>query len=93
MTKSEREHYAKLFDFGCVACYMLGHSGVPCQIHHKRAGQGRKRAGYMDAIGLCPDHHVGHRHPEIASIHLDKNNFIEQFGTEQELIDYVLSKI
>lgn len=57
MTKSEKERFRKIADFGCILCYTQGNQGTPCEIHHiRRAGQ-RKTA---PTIGLCPVHHRFH---------------------------------
>lgn len=58
MTKTEREHYDKLHNLGCIACYVLGYGNSPAEIHHIRheTGAGRK-AAFNEAIPLCPRHH------------------------------------
>lgn len=58
MTKDEREHYAKIADNGCIACYVLGYGFSACEIHHIRSGAGIGRKNHWSqAIGLCPKHH------------------------------------
>jgi hypothetical protein len=38
----------------------MGYPGTPAEIHHKRAGRGlSNRAGHMEVIPLCPEHHRG----------------------------------
>lgn len=87
MTKNEKRHLLRVADLGCQACRKMGFPGTPAEIHHIRAGTGKgQRASHYDAIPLCPAHHRGTMHPAVPSIHLDKNAFIEQFGTEQELL-------
>lgn len=87
MTKAEKEHLNKVAAAGCIACYVQGTPGTPCEIHHPRAGTGAGlRASHFDAIGLCPPHHRGTAGLSVPSIHGSKNAFIEAFGTEAELL-------
>lgn len=86
---SDRQYLAKVAALGCVACRIQGTPGTPSEIHHPRSGQGlSQRADHKQAIALCPAHHRGTMHPAVPSIHLDKLNFIEQFGDEEWLIEY-----
>lgn len=87
MTKAEKHHLSKVAALGCIACWLKGFQGTPCEIHHPRAGVGKgQKASHYEAIGLCPAHHRGTDHPRTASIHLDRLEFINQFGTEAELL-------
>lgn len=58
MNKTERKHYDKLSNIGCIVCCHLGFGFSPAEIHHIRhmAGIGRKN-DYTKAIPLCPNHH------------------------------------
>jgi hypothetical protein len=88
MTKAERQHYARLAELGCIICRR------PAEIHHPRAGTGMGlKAKWQTAIPLCPEHHRGLDHPRTASIHLDKSNFIQLYGTEAELLAKVQALI
>lgn len=88
MNTKERHHLGKISAFGCIACYVQGTPGTPCEIHHPRAGTGiGQKASHFDAIGLCPQHHRGTAGLSVPSIHGSKNAFIEQFGTEAELLE------
>lgn len=90
MTKAEKEHLNKVAALGCVACLLDGNPGTWAEIHHPRAGTGKgRKASHFDAIGLCPSHHRGTQHPAIPSIHLSKRAFIEQYGTEADLLEIV----
>lgn len=90
MTNEEKKHLGKVAELGCIACLLMGMPGTPAEIHHVRAGKGRgQRASHFEVIPLCPFHHRGTQHPHIPSIHLAKRAFIEQFGTEHELLDRV----
>lgn len=57
MTKSEKEHYARIARLGCILCIHMGYRGTACEIHHIRRFGG-KRAN-APVIGLCPEHHRG----------------------------------
>lgn len=90
MTKDEKQHLSRVAALGCIACRKMGYIDSPAEIHHIRAGVGKgQRASHHDAVPLCASHHRGIWHPEVPSIHLDKRAFIEQFGTEQELLEEV----
>lgn len=94
MTKVEKQHLSRVAGLGCVACWLMGFPGTPAEIHHPRSGQGvGVRASHSDAIPLCPAHHRGTQHPAVPSIHLAKRAFINQFGTEQELLELVRRKL
>lgn len=88
MTNDERRHLERLHAFGCLACYLQGTPGTPAEIHHPRAGVGKgMKASHFDGIPLCPAHHRGTHHPAVPSIHLAKRAFIDQFGTEADLLE------
>lgn len=90
MTKDEKAHLSKVAALGCIACFIQGTPGTPAEIHHPRAGSGMgQRASHYDGIPLCPAHHRGTMHPKVTSIHLARIDFIDQFGTEQELLKQV----
>jgi hypothetical protein len=96
MKKSEKEHLSKIAAFGCIACHVQGTPGTPCEIHHVRAGNKTGmglKSSHFDAIGLCPPHHRGTAGLSVASIHGSKHEFIEQFGTEAELLELSKSLI
>lgn len=87
-TKADNAWLAAISSIGCIACIVQGTPGTPSEAHHIREGQGRgQRADHQQAIPLCPAHHRGTDHPRTASIHMAKRAFIEQFGTEQELLE------
>ena len=94
MTKEEKDHLSKVADLGCIACYLQDTPGTPAEIHHPRAGKGTaQRASHFDAIPLCPAHHRGTQHPSVPSIHLARRAFIEQFGTEADLLAVVRERL
>lgn len=92
MTKEEKRHLNAVASLGCIACRQDGFYDTPAEIHHVRSGVGKgQRASHYEAIGLCPAHHRGTHHPAVVSIHLAKRDFINQYGTERELLEKVLA--
>ena len=88
MKTAERQHLGKVASIGCIACYKQGTPGTQAEIHHPRAGNGMgKKASHYDSIPLCPMHHRGTAGLSVPSIHGSKNRFIEEFGTEAELLE------
>lgn len=88
MKAADKRHLNRLSAIGCIVCRIEGFPQTPCEIHHPRAGYGMgQRAPNSEAIPLCPAHHRGVNHPAVPSIHLDKSNFIAQYGTEAELLE------
>jgi hypothetical protein len=88
MTKSEKEHYAKLARLGCILCKQLGVREIedsPTEMHHVRKfGMPRNLS---PVIPLCAFHHrLGD-----TSIHLaGSRKFAIYWGYSQEdLIDKV----
>ena len=77
--KAEREYMTKVAAYGCIACEKDG-LVRPAEIHHIRNHTGMGlRPSHFDIIPLCASHH---RTGKI-SVHLNKNAFIERYGTEQ----------
>jgi hypothetical protein len=57
-SKEEKNHYAKLANLGCIACYVLGYGFSSAECHHIRTGAGLgQKSHWSKAIGLCPTHH------------------------------------
>lgn len=85
--KEEKEHMQAMRQLGCIACIVKGRIApyeVPEEytaIHHIE-GKTKPNA-HMLTIGLCPD---DHQYGECA-VHGKKKKFIEQYGTEYELLD------
>jgi hypothetical protein len=82
VTKSEKKHYDKLAQIGCVLCKHLGYGETPAHIHHIRR-MGMKRSN-SDVIPLCFEHHVGK-----TGVHgLGRKAFEATYGlTEDELLN------
>lgn len=90
MTKLERQHYDRLFNLGCIACYHLDYGYSPPEIHHIRHKTGvGKRAAFDKTIPLCPLHHRlgGYGH----AYHAGRLAFEQNIGkTEIELLELTL---
>lgn len=88
-TKEEKKHLALVSSLGCLICQR------PAICHHIRnLGKGKgnvgigKRANHFQTIPLCPDHHVG-----SFSIHNNKRQFEDAYGTEEQLLHRTLKEI
>lgn len=93
-TKEEQRRFQAIQSIGCLPCRMEGLFNVPCEIHH--VVEGAYRRGHSYTYGVCPYHHRGLT-PEgliedtaykIAgpSMALNKKQYQERYGTEQELL-------
>ena len=60
MTKSEKQHKAKLADMACLICERIHgqHPGGNVELHHLRTG-GWGKGDYSTLIPLCVNHHRG----------------------------------
>lgn len=93
-SKATRARMSRVAALGCIACRLSGNPGTLPELHHPRSGTGAgQKAPDSDVIPLCPAHHRGELHPKVPSIHLDRLKFIEQFGTEAELLAIVKALI
>lgn len=92
-TKAEREHMSKVAALGCIVCRNKGYGNTPPELHHARYEQGMaQRASNYDVIPLCPTHHrdgkVVNGNMEYG-IHSDPKDFVENYGSELELLEKV----
>ena len=73
-------------DFGCVACHLDGHFGVPGAYHH--IVEANRRLGHRFGFCLCdPGHHQPDSRSGKIALHPGKNKrFIAMYGTERELL-------
>lgn len=92
----KQERYDILQAMGCVSCLLDGHPGEPCDIHH--LVEGRKRLGDHATLPLCPWHHRGIPDTLSAketervkgpSLARNKREFVNKYGTERELLEFV----
>jgi hypothetical protein len=88
MTKTEKQHYAKLARLGCILCKQLGVREVedsPTEMHHVRRFGGKR--SLAPVIPLCATHHrLGD-----SSVHqLGAKGFSAYWGlTQEDLVDKV----
>ena len=78
-TKAEKLHMSRVAELGCIICKM------PAEIHHRRSGQGHKRASHFEVIALCHRHHRTGGYG--VAIHAGIKSFEANFGTEIELLE------
>lgn len=85
-SQDEKNHYDKIFQAGCIACYVLGNGYSAPHIHHIRTGTGMgQKSHWSKAIGLCPLHHLHGGHG--VAIHAGIRAFEAAIGmTEVELL-------
>lgn len=87
MNKNERAHYSKLSQLGCIVCLREGFGYSPPHIHHIRTGQGMaQKAGFNEAIPLCPNHHQNGGYG--VALHAGQKEFEARYGTELELLKH-----
>lgn len=83
-TAAQKRMWGKVFEVGCIACYMDEVFSFP-EIHHA------KEYGYRNhdkVYGLCPVHHKAtSMEPGIPNRHGTPKAFIERYGTDQELFE------
>jgi hypothetical protein len=91
LKKSEKEWMDKLVQFGCVVCkkYYRAYT-EPC-IHHIREGMGMgQRNSTENCLPLCHTHHQGEHG---LGFHSGKKTWIEKYGTEHELLEWLKERI
>jgi hypothetical protein len=92
MKKEEKTHLSKVAAIGCIVCKSIGYNDTPAEIHHIRTGVGKgQRASHFRVLPLCPHHHRNGGHGE--AFHAGPKTWQENFGTELDLLDRVLSQI
>lgn len=90
-TKEQKRRFDAIKSIGCLACRQLGYYDVDAEIHHLLNGY---RRGHDYSVGLCCFHHrnVTELDKETAyrilgpSLATNKKEFIERFGTDEELL-------
>ena len=92
-TKDELRRYCALKELGCIACRINGvtREAIP-EIHH--LVEGNRRLGNAYTIPLCTWHHRGEASSQWEklkgpSLARSKRKFIEEYGTERELLEAV----
>lgn len=77
-TSIEKSYMRRIKEQDCIACG----ASAPCDCHHIREGQGvGMRASNFLTIPLCKECHQGE-----FSIHMDKRNFENVYGSELTLL-------
>ena len=100
-TKDDQRRFDSLKAMGCIICRERGLGWVYPEIHHLISGY---RKGHQETIPLCQWHHQGKpldievrpsQMKMIAgpSLALHKREFIEQHGTEKEILDRVNAEL
>ena len=88
-SKKEKDHMDKVASFGCIICYLLGFEESPTELHHLQEGRVGKRSSHFKVIPLCPKHHrIGKD-----SYHYSPKNFKEKWGTQEKLLEKVLTYV
>lgn len=96
MLLNRLERFDILRQIGCVCCLLDGRPETPPDIHH--LVEGRKRLGDEATLGLCSWHHRGVPLDVSAketekilgpSLAISKRKFVERYGTERELLEFV----
>ena len=77
-----RRFYIIKFEIGCIVCEIFGNIYSPAYAHHILSGG--NRISHMATIPLCGYHHDD---PAGISIHGARVEFIEDYGTEMELLE------
>ena len=82
-TASQKRLWAKMAEFGCLACYLDEKEGTPATIHHCH------NYGYRDhdkTIPLCPQHHQ-HQFAVPERPNREKNpiEFEQRYGSDSDL--------
>tara|TARA_E500000331_G_C16875301_1_gene548038 strand:+ start:243 stop:599 length:357 start_codon:yes stop_codon:yes gene_type:complete len=91
-TVEEQAWMDEITQFGCVICKKFFHVYSPPEIHHI-AGKTRPDCHLM-TLPLCYRHHrQGDDNELYTSRHPFKRRFVERYGTEQELLDYIRERI
>jgi len=87
--KEEQRHMDKIASFGCIICHLLGYEESPCELHHIKEGRMGKKSSNFKVIPLCPKHHrIGKE-----SYHYSPKNFEEKWGTQEKLLEKVLTYV
>lgn len=96
-SKADIRRFQKLQEHGCAACHMLGHPGVPGDVHHLVDKGSRKQSGGdRSSFILCPYHHRGVFGDILSpsqvrlmlgpSLRNQSKAFHAKFGTQRELL-------
>jgi hypothetical protein len=90
-TKAEKSWLNKISNFGCVICrkFYNVQDPLPANCHHIRSGMGMgQKNSYDNCIPLCWEHHQGDD-----GFHHAPGTWQKKYGTESELLEWVLEKL
>ena len=90
-TKDEKQWLNKLAESGCCICrkYYDVTDAPPANLHHLRegVGMGQKSSDFL-VIPLCHYHHQGE-----GGFHTSPKTWIEKYGKESEMLEWVLDNL
>jgi|TARA_R110000850_G_scaffold206196_1_gene332438 hypothetical protein len=91
-TVEEKKWMSAISDFGCVVCKKFLGVTSPAEIHHIDGKT--KPEAHFNSIPLCYLHHrAGEDNERFTSRHPSKAKFVERYGAEHDLREYVREKI
>lgn len=82
-TKAEKKRIDVICEFGCIVCYLYLDIYSPALPHHID-GKTKPGAHYL-TLSLCDPHHSPYGEEGVA-LHSNKTRFVDNFGTELELL-------
>jgi hypothetical protein len=86
-TAAEKLHMDKITRCGCVVCLNEGYGQTRKEdtgVHHKKGGNGSKRAGHKETLPLCGPHHQTGGYG--VAFHAGQEEWERRHGTEDELL-------
>tara|TARA_R110000803_G_scaffold143385_1_gene209432 strand:+ start:337 stop:630 length:294 start_codon:yes stop_codon:yes gene_type:complete len=90
-TKAEKAWLNKVSNSGCVICrkFYNVQDPLPANCHHIRSGMGMGQKNSHDkVIPLCWEHHQGND-----GFHHAPGTWQDKYGTELELLEYMLNNL
>ena len=88
----ERKWMSAASEFGCVVCKKYMRIYSPAEIHHIDGKT--KPLAHLNSIGLCYSHHrAGEDNERFTSRHPSKAKFVERYGKEQDLREWLRDNI
>ena len=90
-TEDEQIYMSKVAKLSCIVCANQGKKNRRVEIHHVN-GKTKKNA-HFQILPLCYEHHRKGDRKEPISRHPWKKRFVEAYGTEEELMKQVKTKV
>jgi hypothetical protein len=81
-TAAQRRKWGKLAGIGCICCRKDGNEGTPAEIHHIKD---HGNHNHDRVLPLCLKHH-NERNNLVPCIHHNRIEFIDRYGTPDELL-------